>query len=223
LGEYKDHEIIFQAGGRKVRSPFNICDYLCERCEETERCEIFALLQSKTSSRQMGGRSDGLRSASLEDVKESLDETMEILKEIAAGLSIDLDYSTELGMLDRSSVDDDALYRLALAFTTKTYAFLKTAEPYLKPGQRALFDDLVWYHRIVSVKTRRAVASDHSGLSEDAIDSAAVAMKALTRCIEAFEHIGQSFFCASDDPRQLSNTAVEIRRQLRKRFAMDRG
>ncbi len=203
------------------RAPFNACDYLCDRCAETAYCDIFALLRSKALSGQMEGKPGGLPGASIEDVKESLDETMEVLKAIAVALAIDPDDSAGFGGLEKSSVDDDGLYRLAHAFTTKTHAFLKNVEPFVSSGQKTAFDDLVWYHRMVSVKTRRAVASDFSGMSEDAVDSAGVAMRSLNRCIEAFEDIRQSCFLASHDSRQLSNTAVEIRKQLRKRFQKD--
>jgi len=203
------------------KAPFNTCDYLCDRCGETGHCQIYALLRSKALSRRMKGKPDGLHGASIEDVKESLDETMEVLKAIAAVLTVEMDEGAGFGGLDKCSVDDDALYRLAQAFTTKTHAFLKTVEPFVKPVHRTAFEDLVWYHRMVSVKTRRAVASDYSGMSEDAVDSAGVAMRSLNRCIEAFEDIRQSCFLASYDSRQLSKTAAEIRRQLRKRFAKD--
>ncbi len=203
------------------RAPFNACDYLCDRCGETGRCQIYALLRSKALSRRMKGKHDSLHDASIEDVKESLDETMEVLKAIAAVLTIETDEGAGFGSLDKRSVDDDALYRLAQAFTAKTHAFLKTVEPFVKPVHKTAFEDLVWYHRMVSVKTRRAVASDYSGMSEDAVDSAGVAMRSLNRCIEAFEDIRRSCFPASYDSRRLSNTAAEIRRQLRKRFPKD--
>ncbi len=118
------------------RAPFNTCDYLCDRCRETAYCDIFALLRSKALSGQMEGKADGLHGASIEDVKESLDETMEVLKAIAAGLTVEPDESAGFSSLDKCSVDDDALYRLAQTFTAKTHAFLKNVEPFVSPGKR---------------------------------------------------------------------------------------
>jgi len=50
-----------------------------------------------------------------------------------------------------------------------------------------------------------------------------VAARSLTRCVEAFGRISESCPFAADDSRHLSHTALEIRRQLGKRFAKDAG
>jgi hypothetical protein len=204
------------------RSPFNTCDYLCKRCEETENCAIYALLEEKVLSRQSRDAVKGWHLASLEDVKASLDEAMELLTKVAADLHIELDDAAGLEELDQHSIEHDALCQLALTFGVKTAAFLEKMEPFMKPGVEGAFEDLVWYHRMVPVKTNRAVASDYDGLSEDAIDSADVAVRSLTRCVEAFEEIAKDCPLA-DESRQLSGTALEIRRQLQRRFARKAG
>jgi hypothetical protein len=205
------------------RSPFNTCDYLCKRCEETENCAIYALLKEKVLTRRSRDAVKGWHLASLEDVKESLDETMELLKNVAADLHIELDDAGGLEELDQQSIEHDALCQLALTFCVKAASFLGKTEPFIKSGEEGAFEDLVWYHRMVSVKTHRAVASDYDGLSEDAIDSAEVAVRSLTRCVEAFEEIEKSCPLVSDESRHLSGTALEIRRQLQKRFARKTG
>lgn len=205
------------------RSPFNTCDYLCKRCGETENCAIYALLEEKVLSRQSRDAIKGWHLASLEDVKESLDETMELLKKVVADLHIELDDGGGIEELEQHSIEHDALCQLALTFSVKAAAFLEKMEPFIKPGEEGAFEDLAWYHRVVSVKTHRAVASDYDGLSEDAIDSAEVAARSLTRCVEAFEEIEKGCPLASDGSRQLSGTALEIRRQLQKRFTRKAG
>src|SRR5208337_1746104 len=180
------------------KSPFNTCDYLCKRCGETENCAIYALLEYKVLSRQSGDAIKGWHLASLEDVKESLDETMELLKKVAADLHIELDDAGGLEGIDQHSIEHDALCQLALTFSVKAAAFLEKIEPFIKSGEEGAFEDLAWYHRMVSVKAHRAIASDYDGLSEDAIDSAEVAVRSLSRCVEAFEEIAKGCPLASD-------------------------
>jgi hypothetical protein len=200
-------------------SPFNTCDYLCEKCLETQHCKVYALLEKKALSKQLNGAMKDRPGASLQDVKESLDETIELLKRLAEDLSIEFDdVAQDMEELDQHYVDNDELYQLSLTFTLKAHAFLKKIEPLIESDLTDVFEDVVWYHTMVSVKTHRAVASDYDGLSEDAVNSAEVAMKSLAKCVEAFELIKRRCTPASDEARSLSNTAIEIQRQIRKRF-----
>ena len=199
--------------------PFNACDYLCEKCPETGNCSIYSLLQDKVLSKQLDGALRRPTYASLEDVKESLDETIDLLKRLAHSLGLELDGSAdEMGDLDRSYVENDDLYRLALTFTIKSFAFLKRIDPFIKHGLRDAFEDVVWYHTMVAVKTHRAISSDYSGLSEDAAVSAGVAVKSLTKCIDALGIIGKSCPPATDEARVLGKSALLIRLQIKKRF-----
>jgi hypothetical protein len=160
--------------------------------------------------------------ASLEDVKESLDETIELLRKIATDLGIQLDdMADDMGGLDEQYVENDELYQLALTFTLKSHSFLKKVEPLVQHNMSEAFEDLVWYHTIVSVKTHRAVSSDFDGLSEDAVNSAKVAAKSLTRCVTAFEHIGKNLSLVTEEARTLSSTAVTVRQRIVTRFALD--
>jgi hypothetical protein len=200
-------------------SPFNSCDYLCEECSETENCKVFALLREKALSKRLSGAVRNGAVESLEDVKESLDETIELLNRMATELGMSLEGTDEVDDLEQNCIDNDDLYQLSLAFTMKTHAFLKRIEPFVKSESDEAFRDAVWYHTMVSVKTHRAIASDYDGLSEDAMDSAAVAIKSLTKCIEAFRLIGKDCSPASRESGSLSKTALEIRRQVRRRFS----
>jgi hypothetical protein len=206
---------------RKMNQPpFHACDYLCERCSETENCGVYALLEDKALSRHHEGPLIKPHRACLDDVKESLDETMELLKKIAGDLGIELeDGSCEIENLDRLCVEKDELYLLASTFTSKAFMFLKRIDPFIKQRGRDAFEDMAWYHTIVSVKTHRAVDSDYSGLSEDATLSAGVAIKSLNKCIEALGHLGDDYPQATDEARALSKSAQFIRLQIKKRFS----
>jgi hypothetical protein len=201
--------------------PFNACDYLCEKCTETEHCKVFAILRQKALSKRLNGKMADNTDAFLEDVKESLDEAIEMLEKMAEDLDIDLGAVPfeDNHDLNQFYVDKDELYQLSLTFTVKTHGFLKKIEPLIKSNTREAFDDIVWYHTIVSVKTHRAVSSDYEGMSGDAVISADVALKSLRKCIDAFRWIADRCIFASDECCILSNTALEITRQIQKRFS----
>ncbi len=204
-----------------TNSPFNSCDYLCEKCPETENCKVYALLEQKALSKRLKGSIKDPTGASLEDVKESLDETIELLKKIAGDLGIPLeDVNDEMDGLNEQYVENDELYQLALTFTLKSHSFLKKIEPLVQHGTRDAFEELVWYHTIVSVKTHRAVSSDFDGFADDAVNSAKVAAKSLTKCMDAFDHIGKNLSLVSDEARTLSVTALTVRQQVIARFAL---
>ena len=198
-------------------APFNACDYLCDRCMETDHCRIYALLRKKVLSKGTDSLSK-MRPPSLEDIRESLDEAIGLLTRIAADLDISFEGDQDVESLDAHSIDSDDIYQLALTFTSKTHVFLKKIEPLIASEAKEAFDDVVWYHTMVSVKTRRAVASDYDGQPEDAVSSAGVALKSLTKCVEAFDRIGGLDRLASEEARALAVTAMEIRRQISKRF-----
>jgi hypothetical protein len=202
-------------------SPFNACDYLCEKCSETGNCKVYALLQQKALARRMKGSVRDTTGASLADLKESLDETVELLRKIASDIGISLDnVADEVNCLDEQSVEKDELYQLALTFTMKSHSFLKKVEPFLKQNIAEAFEELVWYHTMVSVKTHRAVSSDFDGLAEDAVNSARVVTKSLTRCIEAFDHIGKNLSLVSEEAQSLSGTALVVRQRIARRFVL---
>ncbi len=198
-------------------APFNSCDYLCEKCARTEECTIYALLKEKARSKRTSDEAGARPTVFLEDVKESLDEAMEMLQEMAAELDIELD---EAGLedLDEYYIDRDELYQLSLTFTLKVHAFLKRIERLIRNRNRDAFEDIAWHHTIVSVKIHRAVASDYNGLSDDAVASAGVALKSLAKCIDALTLIGTTCASAEKESRVLYNTAVEVKRQVSKRF-----
>ena len=205
-------------------SPFNSCDYLCEKCPETGNCRVYALLEEKALSNRLKGSMKEPIGASLEDLKESLDETIELLKKVVTDVGIPVDdIAEQLSGLDEQYVENDELYQLALTFTMKSHSFLKKVEPLLKQSIAEAFEELVWYHTMVSVKTHRAVASDFDGLSEDAVNSTKVATKSLTKCIAAFDYIGESLSLVSDEARSLSGTAFSVRQRITKRFALEQG
>lgn len=201
-------------------APFNACDYLCEKCAETGHCRIYALLRKKAQSKRPDSPLKD-RPPSLEDIRESLDEAIGLLTRIAADLNIRFDHDHDMESVDSHCIDNDDLYQLALTFTLKTHAFLKKIEPFITSEASDAFDDVVWYHTMVSVKTHRAVASDYDGQPGDAMNSAGVAMKSLTKCMRAFDRIGKSDKLTFDEARALAATAMEIRRQISKRFSLD--
>jgi hypothetical protein len=204
-------------------APFNNCDYLCEACTEREGCPVFELLRRRAASKGVSGCPTETPESFLENVKETLDEAMKMLERLAAEFSMDCGEIVDMARLDHCAVEEDELHQLSMMFTMKTHAFLKKMKPSIKRDVRKFFDDVVWHHRLVSIKTQRAVASDFDGLTDDAIHAADVAKKSLNTCIAGLKKIGKSHVAALDECKSLSGTALEIKRRIEKRFALNPG
>jgi hypothetical protein len=184
---------------------YNKCDYWCEKCEYTQDCAVYKRISEKGTSGNF-----------LEDVRESLDEAMGMLGDMAEELNINLDEleeSDEDGALRRAA-DSDPLVMLAHDFTLKTHKFLDRIYTPVPEEARDFFEDLRWYHTLVAVKTHRAMSSLYEDFMEDAINSGEVARKSLEKCITAFDRLGEACAAAADECVTLRRTAEKIRADL---------
>jgi hypothetical protein len=204
-------------------SPYNACDYRCERCLETERCKVFQMeLEREERNFALGRDTHGIEAA-LRDVGEIFAETKEMLLEKAEEFDIDL-----VALVDARPRDvfeeakKDPLYQRSFDFTMKNRAFLKKIEPAITSEGKEFFDDIEWHHTVVSAKVFRAIGSDDEPeMRFDAVNSAAVAMKSLTICIMAFDTLASLYPKMSGECREFSDMARGIKQTLRERFASD--
>ena len=202
-------------------SPYNACDYRCDRCLETERCKVFQMETEREARNFALGRETNGIEAALRDVGEIFAETKELLLEKAKEFDIDLEEFADAGPDDIfKEAKKDPLYRWSFDFTMKTHAFLKKAEPVITPGDKEFFDDIGWHHTIVPAKVFRATGSeDEPEMRFDSVNSAAVAMKSLTICIMAFDTLASHYPDLSGECEELSEMAKGIKQALRERFA----
>jgi hypothetical protein len=204
-------------------SPYNACDYRCERCLETEQCKVFQMESEREARNFALGRDSHGIEAALRDVGELFAETKEMLLEKAKEFDIDLDELADAGPRDIfEEAQKDPLYRRSFDFTMKTRAFLEKIEPVITSTGKEFFDDIEWHHTVVSAKVFRAIGSDDEPeMRFDAVNSAAVAMKSLTICIMAFDTLASRYPEMTGECRDFSDVARGIKQTLRERFASD--
>jgi len=184
---------------------YNACDYWCEKCGHAAECPVC----EKTHKRNRSGDF-------VEDVKESLDEALTMLHDMAEEFHVDLAGiadGEEEGVNSRA-VDTDPLVTLSRDFALKAHKFLGRMRPFVTEEMREFFEDLEWYHTLVAVKTHRAMRSRYEGFTEDAVDSAEVARKFAHKCITALATLGERCPGVAEECTILGRTAERIRAEL---------
>lgn len=201
-------------------SPYNACDYRCERCLETERCAVFRM-EAEHDARNfaMGRETEGMETA-LRDVGEVFEETEEMLLKMAEEFDIDPDELADAEpRVDFEETKKDPLYQRSYEFTMRTHKFLEKTEPMITPAGRESFGDIRWHHTVVSAKVFRAIRShDSPDMRIDAVNSAAVAIKSLTICIMAFDELASHHPGISKECGEFEKIATDIKQAVRERF-----
>jgi hypothetical protein len=70
---------------------YNYCDRWCERCQFTDRCEVYAREQRQWERHLLRGENPDDPEVFMQDLHETLDETVQMLEQIAAEEGVDLD------------------------------------------------------------------------------------------------------------------------------------
>ena len=186
---------------------YNYCDRWCERCAFIDRCRLGTDDQLRRASHRAAGRNPDDWEVVLEDVKQSFEETITMLREDAQRMGIDIDSAENEADLGREAVMDHPLHRAAFELMKKIHDFLGEHGPALRAeldrqalGERAAavedaLDTLEWYHTQIPSKIFRALVdvcgevTDGQELDDfekaDADGSAKVAHLGLTRSMKA--------------------------------------
>jgi cytochrome c556 len=174
--------------------PYNYCDYRCERCEYANECLVYKKDRVRRVAHILRGEDPDDINTVLEDVGEEMEQAMEMIYEMAEEMGIDLDAEMDKDVEEEIfDPKDDPLYKLAYSFTLKTHDFLKNVEEkvLITPEIKTYFDELRWYHTLLSAKLYRALCSN--GVKEvdnqDAKLSAGVALKSGQICQDSLESI----------------------------------
>lgn len=184
---------------------YNACDYWCEKCDHAAECPVCEKTHKKDRSGDF-----------VEDVKESLDEALTMLHDMAEEFHVDLAGIADENEEDAASrvVDTDPLVTLSRDFALKAHKSLGRMRPFVTEEMREFFEDLDWYHSLVAVKTHRAMRSLYEGFMEDAVDSAEVARKSVRKCITALGALGARCSGVGEECAILARTAERIRAEL---------
>lgn len=218
----------FEPGMSMKPLPYNACDYRCERCLDTAECAVFQKLQEHSALRKLLDRDDNDLAAVFDDIRASFRETENRIKQKARTLGIDIDElaggTSALEVRDaKRHSQDDPLYQQSRVFMMETHAFLLSADQAVVQAEKEHLDDIAWHHTVVPAKVYRATAwraDDDTAL--DGKTSAAVAMKSLTICIMAFDHLASRCPVIAKECASLSAAGRRIREELKKRYKLGR-
>ncbi|MBI5328118.1 MAG: hypothetical protein HZB80_07495 [Deltaproteobacteria bacterium] len=170
---------------------WNYCDYRCEDCEHLLECPV-AL---KGREQEMRAVAEGRDFDSMDAVKESLEETLEMVKKMAEERGVDL-----------NSVKEETVreYEFTLVEKSKRFAidvmnFAKELEDraFSEETQKAIHD-LCWYAGLLSAKLYRCLSGKYEAMEEDDLElkeiemedsrkTASVVIMAISKCKKALD------------------------------------
>lgn len=202
--------------------PYNYCDYRCERCEYADECVVYKKDRVRRVEHILRGEDPDDINTVLEDVGKNMEDTMRMIYEQAEEMGIDLDNVVEEDIEEKPDPKEDPLHKLAYRFTLKTHDFLKDVEKkvLITPEIKTYFDELRWYHTLLSAKLYRALCS--SGVEEvdrqDSKLSAGAALKSAQICQESLESIIYYRQEISKEANKLLRMIKKINKGIKERF-----
>jgi len=214
------------------RMPWNYCDYRCEVCRYQGSCTVYHASEVERRLLAIEGKDPDDPVVVAGSVAKMLAEVTETLRQDAARFGIDLDEAVKNAPVRDHKFGDDPLSRQARDLTLRISKFIRTRGPDAQPAVRsgegieAAWDDLIWYHTLMSAKTARAVvglenAHDwpvESGVVPDYQVSAGIALKSIHACRQALGILRPSLAGAEADVDSLTAGLDEIRDLLQSKF-----
>jgi hypothetical protein len=208
-------------------SPYNYCDYRCEKCDATDRCLVY--------SRELEDRDQG--KSMLESVSDSIKEAMDMVQEFIREKDIDIsdamDDDENSFQRIHNMVKEIPVMKLGEEYLHKTMGFLKHyRERYLVPPLiEEAFADLSWYHTLLPVKMHRSLDSLYSFAQEerewgefaleDAFLTSLVVYKALSKSLAAVETLKKTLTDYRKTLTELEDILVRIRRDFKHEFPFE--
>ncbi len=147
-------------------SPFNYCDYRCDRCEERDNCRVYKDDQDRLLDHYRKGEDPYDPKVFMEDLHRIFRKTDKMIRKMAKEQGIDLDETTDME-IPEINPDDYVIYRLAYNYFREANVLVKMLEKTGIPETiQPDYDDFVWYHTLIAAKTGRLV----SGFIDDFLD-----------------------------------------------------
>jgi hypothetical protein len=205
-------------------SPYNYCDYRCDKCEVREKCLVY----KKEKEAQYEGKSV------LEVVRESMDQAMDMIHEFIQ--ENDIDISDVLEEEDsfakiHKNVREKHVMKLGEEYMDKTWDFLDHyREHYLliPPALEEAFSDLQWYRTLLPVKMHRTLTSLHHFIAtkeeynlEDAYFTSFVVYKAIRKSLSAVVTLKEALVDYQDTLTELENLLVSIKNEFKHEFPFE--
>ncbi|UCG93247.1 MAG: hypothetical protein JSV97_06005 [candidate division WOR-3 bacterium] len=138
--------------------PFNYCDYRCERCDERERCRVYKDNAERILNHYAKGEDPYDPEIFFKDLHDIFEKTHNMLTEMAEKEGIDLEQAAK-EEIPEENPEEYKIYCLAHEYYREANRFIKELEKTGIPEtMREDFQDLVWYHTLITAKSGRLVS-----------------------------------------------------------------
>ncbi|MBI3398468.1 MAG: hypothetical protein HY026_04465 [Deltaproteobacteria bacterium] len=176
---------------------WNYCDYRCGDCERSFECPVAI----KKREQEMRAVAEGRDFDSMDAVKESLEETLEMVKKMAEERGVDLADETGKRRIGERVIMDHPLVKKSKRFAIDVMSFAKEMEDraFSEETQKAIYD-LCWYAGLLSAKLYRCLSGKYEAMEEDdtelkeldmedANKTASVVIMAISKCKKALDSL----------------------------------
>ncbi len=138
-------------------TPYNFCDYRCDRCDERLNCRVYREEQARLQEHYDRGEDPYDPEIFMSDLKRIFRQTETLIKHAAEqGGAMPEEEPAETPQ-DKS--DDYVLYRQAFEYSRHTRALIRQIEAEGLPDSvREAFSDVVWHHTLIAAKAGRLVS-----------------------------------------------------------------
>ncbi|MBN2619483.1 hypothetical protein JXB22_00215 [candidate division WOR-3 bacterium] len=148
-------------------SPYNYCDYRCDRCEHQKTCKVYKDEQERLIEHYVKGEDPHDPDVFMNDMKDIFDRTREMIMNIAQEEGFDLD-SIEDVEVPHVDPKQYVLYCLAREYADEAHVFLKQLQQDgITEEAEDAFDDLMWYHTLIMAKAGRLVSTFEDDLRDE--------------------------------------------------------
>ena len=147
-------------------SPYNYCDYRCERCDEKDNCRVYKDNAERVLQHYLKGENPDDPEIFLKDLHNIFAETKSMIKDMAKKQGIEIDTSSG-DEIPEVNPEEYTIYCIAHEYFMEASSFIKELQPSGIPKSiEEDFSDLVWYHTLIAAKSGRLV----SGFIDDFFD-----------------------------------------------------
>lgn len=165
-------------------TPYNYCDYRCDRCDERLDCRVFREEQARLQEHYDRGEDPYDPEIFMADLKRIFQQTEAMIIHAAEQENVNLEDNDEIPV--REEPEQYVLYRQAFEYRRQAKALIRLIEADQQPDTiREAFADLIWYHTLIAAKAGRLVSGfiDHRRSGEFQKKEEEGTLAVISKCI----------------------------------------
>ncbi|MGB3341241.1 MAG: hypothetical protein WBB37_07145 [bacterium] len=150
-------------------SPYNYCDYRCERCDEKENCRVYKDNSERVLQHYLKGEDPYDPDVFLSDLHDIFAKTKDMVMDMANKQGIEIN-KTSQEEVDQIDPGEYTIYCIAHEYFKEASGFIKELEKSGIPvSLKEDFSNLIWYHTLIAAKSGRLVSGFIDDFLEDEI------------------------------------------------------